>query len=169
MFTIATIFKRTRSQRPRVRGICAVVLPSRAHYRSNAIRPPTSVMSTLMSGSASGGTDSGSPESTARSAHLPGSMLPRFARRRWRRRRPSCSRAALRRRDRLLGRDHVPFFVAPRDRRHHPDQRVVVFDDRRVRRQRDADAGVEHRADRIGPRQERIRQVIAEIAARGCE
>src|SRR6185436_6357950 len=53
-------------------------LQSAAIYRSNAIWPPTSVRSTVMSGSASGGTANGSPDSTARSAHFPTSMLPRL-------------------------------------------------------------------------------------------
>src|SRR5262249_62416777 len=47
-------------------------------YLSKATRPATSVIFTVSCGSCSGDSASGLPERTARSAHFPASMLPRF-------------------------------------------------------------------------------------------
>ena len=44
--------------------------------------------------------------------------------------------------------------VAPQHRRLHAGERRVVFHDGRIRGQRDGQAGVEHRAHRIGARQQ---------------
>ena len=48
-------------------------------HRSKTTRPPTSVISTVRRVSAPGDSASGLPESTAKSAHFPTSMLPRLA------------------------------------------------------------------------------------------
>ena len=47
----------------------------------------------------------------------------------------------------------------------HAGQRRIVFDDRRVGRECHGEAGVEHRPDRIDARQQRVRQVLAEVAS----
>ena len=106
-----------------------------------------------------------SAESTARSARMPSRRQPTVVV-------ATGDGPALRvcvecfvQRDRLSRRDRLALLVATQHGGLHAGERVVVLHDRRVGRQRHVKPRVEHGADRIDARQQRIRQIAAEIAA----